>query len=275
MNNLDQEHHEKHVVPWQQADFRFYEELNDFLIPDKRKKSFQHLFKGNPAIKDVIESLGVPHTEVDLVLVNGQSVSFAYTLKAGDRISVFPTFESLDISSVTKLRAEPLREPKFILDVHLGKCARYLRLLGFDSLYENNYTDPEIVRIALDQKRIILTRDLGLLKIKNVTHGYWVRSKTPAEQVPEILQRFDLYAMMKPFQRCTTCNGLIVKTPKEAVLAVLKPNTKKHFKNFSRCLGCGKVYWKGSHYHQMKRFVDSILSIKPAPKGPGHNCLKK
>ena len=117
------------------AHFRFYEELNEFLPHHKRKTEFVYHFHGAPSVKDAVEAIGVPHVEVDIILVNGISVSFSRKLSDGDRISVYPVFESFDVSAVTHLRARPLREPRFILDVHLGRLAKYLRLCGFDTLF--------------------------------------------------------------------------------------------------------------------------------------------
>ncbi len=174
------------------ASFRFYEELNDFLPKEKRKSRFEHKFIDQTSVKDMIESLGVPHVEVDLILVNGSSVNFSYIVKDQDDISVYPVFESFDISDVQHLRAIPLRNPKFILDVHLGTLARYLRILGFDAKYENNYSDDEIVNISLKEKKTILTRDKGILKRNNVTHGYWIRTTTPELQLKEVVDRFHL-----------------------------------------------------------------------------------
>jgi len=240
------------------ATFRFYEELNDFLPPEKKKTSFDYGFKGKPSIKDAIESVGVPHTEVDLILVNGNSVTFFYHLQDGDRVSVYPVFESLDISSVTHLRAKPLREPKFILDVHLGKLTKYLRMLGFDTLYKNNYHDSEIVTIARIEKRTILSRDIELFKIGVITHGYWIRSTQPEEQLKEVICRFDLFSAIKPFYRCIACNGSIQEIPKASVLDKLKPRTRLYYDDFFQCMTCEKIYWKGSHYHDMKKFIGNL-----------------
>ena len=162
---------------------RFYAELNDFLPQYQKKLSFKHTFNGNMSIKDMIESIGVPHTEVDLILVNGKSVYFTFRPKNQDQISVYPIFESMDITDINRLRPKPLRKTKFILDVHLGKLAKYLRMIGFDALYENNYNDPFIIKTAQTERRIILTRDLGILKNKLVTHGYFIRSIKPKEQL--------------------------------------------------------------------------------------------
>src|SRR5262249_31383318 len=153
------------------ACFRFYAELNDFLPPGRRGVTFTYSFEGSPSIKDLIEALGVPHTEVDLILVNGESVDFAYRVREGDRISVYPVFESLDITPLLRVRPRPLRETRFVLDTHLGRLAAYLRLLGFDTLYRNDAGDDELARISSGEGRILLTRDRGLLKRSQVTHG--------------------------------------------------------------------------------------------------------
>lgn len=235
---------------------RFYEELNDFLPVSKKKKTFGHTFSGNMTIKDVVESLGVPHTEIDMILVNGNSVNFKYKPVNNDLVSVYPVFESLDISAVTKLRPEPLRISSFILDVHLGKLAKYLRMLGFDTLYQNNFEDNEIIDISVKEKRIILTRDLGILKNSKVTHGYWVRSQKPGEQVAEVIRRFDLGKSIKPLNRCIECNGSISPVEKEEIISQLKPKTIRYFHEFYRCTSCGKVYWEGSHFSKMLGKID-------------------
>ncbi len=240
------------------AQFRFYEELNDFLPSNKKKKVFLYEFEGNPSIKDAVESIGVPHTEIDLILSNGQSVGFSCRLKDRDFVSVYPVFESMDISNVTSLREKPLREPCFILDVHLGKLARELRMLGFDSLYKNDYNDLEIVRVAENEKRIILTRDIGILKIKRVTRGYWIRYRYPSKQLNEVIRRFDLYSNIRPFYRCMICNGIIKEIKKETIIDKLEPKTKLYYNEFYQCKSCKKVYWKGSHYFAIKDFIESL-----------------
>ena len=240
------------------AYFRFYEELNDFLPPRFHKRTFAHAFSGQPAVKDVIEALGVPHTEVDLLLVNGVSVGFDYQLQQGDRVAVYPVFESLDISGISRVREKPLRETRFILDVHLGKLARRLRLLGFDTRYENFRTDAEIIDIALTEKRIILTRDKGLLKNHRVTHGYWIRSNEPDVQVKEVVKRFDLSAKVNPFSRCLVCNGVLVAVEKEEIAEHLPEKTRQSFDTFYRCQQCRKIFWEGSHYRKLIEFLNSL-----------------
>lgn len=241
------------------ARFRFYEELNDFLPVKRRKVSFLHEFSGNPSIKDVIESLGVPHVEIDLVLVNGKSVDFSYRLKDGDNVSVYPVFESLDISTIVRLRPEPLRETRFILDAHLGRLSKYLRLMGFDTLFNNNYSDPEIVDLAEKEKSIILTRDREMLKNKRITHAYWIRSDEARAQLQEVIKRFDIKNQVNLFSRCLRCNTPLEEVKKEDIADRLKPRTREFFTTFRHCPGCDRIYWNGSHYEKMKAFVESLL----------------
>ncbi|UCH82987.1 MAG: Mut7-C ubiquitin/RNAse domain-containing protein [Candidatus Latescibacterota bacterium] len=241
------------------AQFRFYEELNDFLPPDKQKMAFAYLFDGTPAVKDAIEALGVPHTEIELILVNGVSVGFAHHLADGDRVSVYPVCETIDVSPIVRLRDKPLRRTAFILDVHLGKLARLLRMLGFDASYENDYNDMDIIRLAAAERRIILTRDKGILKTGSVTHGYWIRSADPDHQLREVVGRFDLTGRIEPFRRCMECNGVLARVDKNDVLSQIPARTAIAFSEFYRCPGCGKVYWKGSHYDKMKMYVQEIL----------------
>jgi uncharacterized protein len=248
---------QKHIT------IRFYEELNDFLQRENRKKDINYTFTGNPSVKDVIEAIGVPHPEVDLILVNGNSVNFDYNIQPNDRVSVYPVFELLDISPVNKLRPEPLRKTKFILDVNLGRLAAKLRMLGFNSLYDNNYSNSDIVANAGEDKRIILSRDQGLLKNKKVTHGYWVRNTDPKKQIREIINRFDLFSKIKPFTICMSCNGIIKPVKKVDVIDKLPPKVKKTFEEFYQCSKCGKVYWKGTHYIKMQKEIKSIKNDKP------------
>ena len=240
--------------------FRFYEELNDFLPSFKRKVTFSYSYKGSPSVKDAIESLGVPHVEVDVIIVNGIPVGFSYKLNNEDQISVYPVFESIDISGINRLRPEPLRNPKFIPDVHLGKLSRYLRLLGFDTFFKDFMDDNEIIEISLREKRIILTRDKNLLKHKEITHGYWIRSQKPKIQLKEVLSRFDLSGIVKPFTRCLECNNLVTQVPKYEILDGLKLKTKEFYTEFWKCQGCNRIYWEGSHYESMKKFVEFIIA---------------
>lgn len=237
---------------------RFYEELNDFLPPGRRKVAFAHPLANGGSVKDLIESLGVPHTEVDLILVNGVSVDFGYRVRNGDRISVYPVFEALDISPLVHLRPAPLRVTRFVLDTHLGRLAAYLRLLGFDTLYRNDYDDPALARISVDEHRILLTRDHRLLMHKQITHGYYIRARQPHAQLLEILARFDLFDARRPFTRCLHCNGLVHPVAKAQIDQHLLPRTRTYYDEFWQCADCGKIYWKGSHYKRMQQMIEAL-----------------
>lgn len=238
------------------ATFRFYAELNDFLHRSRRGQGFEYRFEGRPGIRDAVEAMGVPHTEIDLIVVNGESVGFEYRLEDGDRVSVYPVFESFDISPVVRLRPEPLREPKFVLDVHLGKLARLLRLLGFDCSYERYAEDPEIIDCSLTERRTILTRDIGLLKCGRVTHGYWVRSCAPPAQLAEVVDRFQLRGRARAFTRCSVCNGTIKPADTERALQEAPEKVRAWCREYYRCCRCGRLYWKGTHYESLCKLIE-------------------
>ena len=237
---------------------RFYEELNDFLAPALRKVTFSHEFDRRASVKDMIESFGVPHTEVDIILVNGHSVDFSCIVQDGDRISVYPVFESLDVSPLVRLRPAPLRSPAFVLDSNLGRLARYLRLLGFDCLYQNDYDDETVANIADQEQRIVLTRDRALLQRKIITRGYFVRAVRPRPQVKEVLARFDLYRLVDPFNRCIRCNGDLQAVDKQVIEERLEPRTREYFDSFRICTACGQIYWKGSHHARSLRLIEEL-----------------
>lgn len=240
------------------ARFRFYAELNDFLPEDRRQVQFPYTFTGHPAVKDAVEAIGVPHPEVDLIVVNGVSVGWSRHLDDGDIVSVYPVFEAIDISPVVRLRPAPLRVPRFILDVHLGRLARWLRMLGFDSDYDTERDDHTIIDMASTQGRIILTRDRGLLKNTRVTHGYWVRSTDPRKQIEEVVDRLHLRAGFQPFSRCMECNGTIAVRRRAQVADRVPPRALERAREFRQCTECEKVYWDGTHLERMQRLVAEL-----------------
>jgi uncharacterized protein len=244
------------------AEVRFYAELNDFLEPWRRGRTLRYSFEVSGSVKDLIEALGVPHTEVDLVLANGESVDFSYRVKHGDRIAVYPEFETLDVSRLMRLRPQPLRESRFVADSHLGRLAAYLRMTGFNTVYRRDFQDGELATISANEKRILLTRDRGLLKRNVVTRGYWVRTTNPREQLAEVLQRFDLWDSIAPFERCVHCNELLQPVPNELVSDRLQPETKQYFEEFWICPGCQRIYWKGSHYRRMRQLIANVTAGK-------------
>lgn len=240
------------------ATFRFYGLLNDFLPIRRRQVSFTHTVNGRVSIKDVIESLGVPHPEVGLLLVNSESVNFSYVVQDADAISIYPAFHELDVATVSRVQPKPLAEFRFVLDVHLGTLATYLRMFGFDTLYRNDYADDELARVSHNESRILLTRDRGLLMRSRVEYGYFVRNTKPEKQLIEVLQRFQLSGQMQPFQRCLTCNGRLESVAKEAVPDQLPPNVRESQERFWQCQDCRRVYWEGTHHERMRAFVAKI-----------------
>lgn len=205
----------------------------------------------------MIEACGVPHTEVELIVVDGRSVGFDYQVRDADRIAVYPVFESFDVGPLVRLRPEPLREVRFVLDVHLGRLARFLRLLGFDTAFDPGWDDPDLVRISTDEHRILLTRDVELLKHGSLTHGSFIRATEPERQVTEVVRRFHLANRIDPFTRCMVCNGRLVDVPKTDVVDRLPPRTAEHVEGFRECDACGRVFWRGPHSKRLDRIIEA------------------
>lgn len=241
------------------ATFRFYEELNDFLAPDRRRCEFACTCARAATTKHMIEALGVPHTEVELVLVNGQSVRFDRILEDGDRVAVFPKFEMIDVTPLLRMREHPLRVTRFLADAHLGGLAHMLRMAGFDTLYDNNYQDSEIEAIVVQDGRIVLTRDRELLKRRSITHGCYIRTLKPPEQLCEIFERLDLARSARPFTLCLNCNAPLRGVEKAKVLTRIPPSVRERFDHFSTCDVCQRVFWEGSHWRRMRAVLETCM----------------
>jgi len=236
-----------------QALFRFYAELNDLLPQSRRDVDVPvPLNNGDQSVKHLIESLGVPHTEVGQVRVNGALVGFGYLVQEGDRVEVYPISSGAPSAQVVEI-------PRFILDNHLGRLAVYLRMLGFDTLYRNDFQDDELAQVCNREGRVLLTRDKRLLMRNLVTQGYWLRSKIPRRQLEEVVGRFGLAGMIQPFQRCVRCNEPLVPVRKEDILHRLEPLTRQYYDDFRLCPSCDQIYWKGSHYERMRQIIEQVL----------------
>ena len=240
--------------------FRFFAELADLLTTPDDAGVVVRTFDEAPSVKDQIEACGVPHTEVDLVMVNGASVGFDYRLRHGDLISVYPAFRSLDIGDFTLVRPPPLPELRFLVDINLGKLARLLRLLGFDAALDGSIDDAELVELAADDSRILLTKDRPLLKRAAVSHGYLVRAVRPTDQAVEVVRRFDLRSAVEPFVRCIECNGGLATVEKADIDHLLEPLTRRYFNEFRQCVECDRVFWRGSHHERLARTVEEVLA---------------
>jgi uncharacterized protein len=242
------------------ASIRFYGSLNDFLPAPRRQSTLVCAFDGSPSVKDFVESLGVPHPEIDLLIVDGQSVDFSYRLRDGDRVAVYSLTRAFDAGDAVRLQPPRQTEPRFIADVHLGRLTAYLRLAGFDTKYRNDYHDDEIVAISASEDRVLLTRDVGVLKHGHVRRGYFLRETQPARQLVEVLRHFDLVSGTAPFTRCLRCNTPLHVVAKDRVEHLLPPRTRECHHEFSRCLTCGRIYWQGSHYSRMRRFIEAACA---------------
>ncbi|MEH2323348.1 MAG: Mut7-C RNAse domain-containing protein [Nostoc sp.] len=248
------------------AHFYFHGELNYFLPRHHQQVKISHFFEERASIKDMIESLGVPHPEVDFINVNGNYVNFSYIVLDGDTINVYPISARSTIIPSVSVMPEALTIIRFVLDIHLGKLATSLRLLGFDTLYRNDYEDAKLAEISYSQGRILLTRDKGLLMRSLVTYGYYVRNINPQQQIIEVLGRYDLFKLISPFKRCLRCNGLLEPVDKQSIIDKLPETVRSQIDEFRRCQDCvvyrrrHRIYWKGSHYERLQHFIDKVLN---------------
>jgi uncharacterized protein len=247
------------------ATFRFYGELNDFRPPQHRQAQVTYGFTDGQTVKDAIEALGVPHTEVVLVTVDGDAVSFGHRLNDHERVAVYPAFGALEPANTTR---PPVPRPvRFVADVHVGTLARHLRLLGFDTRYDPNEHDEALAARAQDEERVLLTRDHGLLKRRIVTWGRFVRSDHPMEQAIDVVRHFELLDDVRPFGRCLECNGVPRPVAKEQIAHRLEPLTRQAFREFRLCPGCDRIYWRGSHHERLAAVVDEIRFGAARPAG--------
>ena len=295
-----------------QINIRFFSELNDFLPPDKRNTNFNVEVKKTRSVKDLVESIGVPHPEIDLIIVNDESVDFNQLIQGGEQIDVYPKPNTVNITPLTRNshrvlqishcrldlardyliernnisyfrdqkiscgitdqarsvtncgkcglihnQPQPSPEQGFVLDVHLGKLAAYLRMLGFDTLYRNDYDDPTLADISANENRILLSCDRKLLMRKQVRYGYIIRSDNPRQQIVEVLTRFELFDFQAEFARCMECNGIIHAIDKQQIESQLLPLTREHYDKFYRCDSCKKIYWEGSHFSKMQAVISN------------------
>lgn len=244
---------------------RCYAELNDYLPEENRQGDFSVALPALRTVGCLIADLGIPAAAVEVVLVNGVSSGLDRELGDGDRVSLYPLFESLDISPVLVLHQRPLRHVRFVADAHLGRLARYLRLLGFDTLFENDPGDAELARISAQERRILLSRDRGLLTRRIVTHGLCIPEMRPREQVAYVVARLDLKNLFRPFTRCTVCNGMLVRVAKDSPDLRVPPRVRAMFETFWRCSGCDRLYWRGSHYDRLRAFVEKLGAESDQP----------
>jgi len=241
------------------ATFRFHDSLKFFLPRKQKNQPITHTFDWKASIKDMVESMGVPHPEVELLVVNGTSVGWDYIVQPDDEIDIHPQFDAISLTDKTPLFPVYSGKPRFILDTHLGRLAAYLRMMGFDTLYRNDYPDDELAQVSHDENRILLTRDVGLLKRSLVIYGYFVRHTKPRQRILEIAQRYNLAEFAEPFKYCMKCNGNLYQVEKQVIQHQLPGNTTDYYDIFHQCEDCERIFWKGSHYRKMADIVQDVM----------------
>lgn len=247
------------MPPVHRAEFRFTGVLNRFLAPARRNTVVEFAFDGTPAVKDPIEALGVPHTEVADVRVDGVAVPLAHRLSGGERVEVHPVFDPATPRAATTATAAA---PAFVLDVHLGRLAGYLRLLGMDAQYDRTSHDDDLLASAMTTGRRLLTRDTGLLRRTRGQQGAFVYATDPLQQLREVFERFGLMRWIAPFTRCPRCNARVERLAAEEARPRVPARVAAHAQMFSRCSGCGQMYWDGSHLSRLKeRFAGVGIDI--------------
>ena len=246
------------------ATLRCYAELNDFLPAARRQRDFELGFAAPAPVRHLVECCGVPHTEIELVLRDGQSLGLEDTVADGDRLALYPVFEAFDVRPELRLRARPLRAPRFLADAHLGRLARQLRMLGFDTLWENDLGDDRLAQLSVREHRILLTRDRRLLMRRELTHGCFVRSGGTGRQLAYLVERLQLCGAIRPFTRCMLCNAQVAAVPLSEVRERVPRGVVGTTQAFWRCTGCGRVYWQGTHWRAMQARIAALCP--PAPQ---------
>jgi uncharacterized protein with PIN domain len=237
---------------------RFHGDLNVFLRSRADDAVIERPLAEKTSIKDIIESCGVPHPEVDLILVDEQTVGFNHTLATDTKVDVFPV-ENRGTNQTEK-RLQTVGITRFVADGHLGGLTRNLRLLGFDVAYPKNADDRQLLKVMARENRALLTRDRRLLMHGIVQHGYCPRSQNADEQTIEVVRRFDLSELIASFTRCLRCNAPLEEAAKADVIDKLEPLTKIYYDQFRRCPGCKQIYWSGSHFPKLQERIEEIRS---------------
>jgi uncharacterized protein with PIN domain len=228
-------------------------DLEMFLRPAVRGRPVPVICDGVSTLGHVVESVGVPLTEVGSMLVNGLPAERSYRPRDGDVIEVTPVS-----------RPQQLDEARFLLDVHLGALARRLRLVGVDTAYHRHANDDALIDEANADHRVLLTQDRGLLRRHKLWLGAYVRGANTDAQLADVLARFA--PPLAPWTRCSACNGLLVPADKADVESQLQPGTRRTYSAFARCTTCSRVYWRGAHSKRLEATVEAAIRITSAAR---------
>ncbi len=246
------------------ATLRFYAELNDFLPAMRRQRDCELQFEAPAPVRHLVECCGVPHTEIELVLRDGESLDLETPVADGDRLALYPMFEAFDVRPALRLRPRPLRRLRFVADAHLGRLARQLRMLGFDTLWANDPGDARLAELSAVEHRILLSCDRRLLMRRTVSHGCFIRPGPTGEQLAYLVERLQLCAELRPFSRCMRCNATVSPVSLAAVRAAVPRGVLQSTDRFWRCDGCGRLYWQGSHWQAMRARIDRLCTDSAA-----------
>ncbi len=239
------------------VELRFSPGLHPLLYPRDRRQPGQRTLFAKTSVKDLIESCGAPHTEVDLILIDNEPADLARSIDRSATVQVYGVGETPE--GFVEHRLQPASCDRFVADGHLGKLVRWLRLLGLDVAYAPQIEDRELLRVMERDHRGLLTRDRRLLMHRIVETGYCPRSDNAEEQAVEVLRRFHLSRHhLAPFSRCLRCNGRLETVSKSEVEPRLEPLTKRYYTTFQRCRECDRIYWSGSHSEKLRRLVERL-----------------
>jgi uncharacterized protein len=235
---------------------KFHDDLTFFLKSKTSNEVIERNLDEKTSVKDVIESCGVPHPEVDLILVNSKPVDFSHPIIKDADIDLYPVQSQYLLFKEKRLQVRSIK--RFVADGHLGTLARNLRLFGLDVAYVRQAQDRQLLNVMEREDRALLTRDRRLLMHAIVRHGYCPRSQNAEDQTIEVIRRFHLFDSITPFTRCLRCNGPLQKVVKADIIQRLEPLTKIYYEEFRRCTGCGQIYWAGSHFSKLQRRLEKI-----------------
>ncbi|MFW5893551.1 MAG: Mut7-C RNAse domain-containing protein [Verrucomicrobiota bacterium] len=240
------------------AQLRIYGELKDFLSSNFLSAEYRVEFPEQRSVKDLIESEGIPHTEVGLILVNGESSGFNAPVGDGERVAVYPHFSNLPAERASAISRPPLPVLRFVADIHLGKLVRRLRLLGYDCAYGPGFEDEQLAERSAREERVLLTRDRGLLMRRIVVHGIFVHSDDVRQQLQQVVEKTGIDPARCSLSRCLECNGRLKRVDREQVRELVPTYTYETTDIFLQCQECGKPYWKGTHWPKLRGFIDEI-----------------